>query len=85
MSAPARRAITGLRNPHVRSMGALALPVKEQPWKAFWPLNAEKYSAEEKDKMPWLTWKFDPNKPTDRPWRKWMLENQTTVVRRGAW
>ncbi|CAN9164834.1 unnamed protein product [Alternaria alternata] len=38
----------------------------------------------EKKKMPWLTWKYDPTKPTDRPWREWMLENQKTVARRGG-
>jgi hypothetical protein len=71
--------------PQTISFGRAALGAKTQPWKAFWPLKAENYTTEEKAKMPWLTWKFDQSKPTERPWRKWMLENQTTVARRGGW
>ncbi|EUC45996.1 hypothetical protein COCMIDRAFT_4841 [Bipolaris oryzae ATCC 44560] len=59
-------------------------PEKAQPWRAFWPPKAEDYTAAEKAEMPWLTWKYDPTKPTDRPWREWMLENQKTVARRGG-
>jgi hypothetical protein len=46
-------------------------------------MKIENYTATEREKMPWLTWKFDPKNPTDKPWREWMLANQSTVVRRG--
>jgi hypothetical protein len=57
---------------------------KAQPWKDFWPLKAENYTAEQLEKMPWLTWKADPKRPDDRPWKQWMLANQSTVARRGT-
>ncbi|CEL02035.1 hypothetical protein ASPCAL01610 [Aspergillus calidoustus] len=58
---------------------------KNQPWKAFWPLDPAKYTEVQRQQMPWLTYKYDPTRPNERPWRKWMLQNQSTVVRRGAW
>jgi hypothetical protein len=60
-----------------------AADAKIQPWKAFWPMKIEDYTAAEREKMPWLTWKYNPKNPTDKPWREWMLANQSTVVRRG--
>jgi len=61
-----------------------AVQTKAQPWKAFWPPKADMYTEAERANMPWLTWKYDPKKPTDRPWRSWMLENQKMVTRRGG-
>ncbi|KAH7310954.1 hypothetical protein BKA65DRAFT_161839 [Rhexocercosporidium sp. MPI-PUGE-AT-0058] len=84
MSTSARRAMASL-SPQMRAMNHTSHAAKEQPWKAFWPPKAEAFSPEEREKMPWLTWKPDGNNTTDRPWRKWMLANQSTVVRRGAW
>ncbi|KAI1422499.1 hypothetical protein F5Y12DRAFT_799479 [Xylaria sp. FL1777] len=57
---------------------------KAQPWKAFWPLSKDGITAAEQSKMPWLTWKPDPARPDDKPWRAWMLAEQSTVVRRGS-
>jgi hypothetical protein len=65
-------------------MATAATMGKYQPWKKFWPLKAELYSAEEREAMPWLSWKFDAKKPDERPWKEWMLSNQSTVVRRGV-
>jgi hypothetical protein len=58
---------------------------KAQPWKNIWPLKAENYTEEEREKMPWLGWKPDPGKPDERPWRQWMSRSNTTVVKRGTW
>ncbi|KAI1385931.1 uncharacterized protein F4822DRAFT_414492 [Hypoxylon trugodes] len=57
---------------------------KSQPWRAFWPLKKDDYTTEQQQNMPWLTWKPDPNNPENKPWRKWMLAEQSTVVRRGS-
>ena len=57
---------------------------RTQPWKAFWPLKAENFTAEQRAAMPWLTWKPDPQRPDEKPWRQWRLENQSCVTRRGA-
>ncbi|RDW85284.1 hypothetical protein BP6252_02874 [Coleophoma cylindrospora] len=87
MSMPVCRVVKGLK-PHVHPFAKVSTTspiIKKQPWKEFWPPNAHGYSEEEKKTMPWLTWKFDEKNPTDRPWRQWMLQNQGTVVRRGAW
>ena len=61
-----------------------AAPRRTQPWKAFWPLNQKMYTTEQQAKMPWLTWKPDPAKPDDKPWRHWRVHNQCNVARRGA-
>ncbi|KAL4821139.1 hypothetical protein BDW67DRAFT_152160 [Aspergillus spinulosporus] len=58
---------------------------KHQPWKSFWPLDPTKYTEAQRAQMPWLTYKYDPARPNERPWRNWMLQNQSTVARRGAW
>ena len=58
--------------------------MRTQPWKAFWPLKAEEFGAEERAGMPWLTWKPDPRKPDEKPWRQWRLANQECVSRRGG-
>ncbi|KAF6229103.1 hypothetical protein HO133_007217 [Letharia lupina] len=57
---------------------------RTQPWKAFWPLKAENFKSEERATMPWLTWKPDPKRPDEKPWRQWRLVNQSCVSRRGA-
>jgi len=61
-----------------------ATTTRSQPWKEFWPPNKDSFSPEEQKKMPWLTWKPDPAKPDEKPWRQWMLSEQNTVVRRGS-
>ncbi|CAN9141961.1 hypothetical protein AA0116_g8471 [Alternaria tenuissima] len=79
------RAATAAVKLQTRAISAASqAQAKSQPWRAFWPPRAEQFSEAEKKKMPWLTWKYDPTKPTDRPWREWMLENQKTVARRGG-
>ena len=44
-----------------------------QPWKAFWPPNGagdpELWSNSEFPEV--VSWRFDANRPFDRPWRKW--------------
>lgn len=75
--------LTGDRRLHPG--GRVAHAIKHQPWKDFWPLRSDDFSPAEREKMPWLTWKYDPSRPNERPWRGWMLANQSTVARRGAW
>ena len=62
---------------------------KIQPWKAFWPPNLDHIHPEDLKKMPWLTWKPDPDHPDGKPWYDWMgidAEAATpgAVCRRGA-
>jgi hypothetical protein len=73
-----------ITNYYARTTGKVVAGTKTQPWKAFWPMKAENYPAEHLKAMPWLTWKPDANKPDDKPWRRWMLDNQSMVLRRGA-
>jgi hypothetical protein len=44
-----------------------------QPWKAFWPLTGDVNSgAWVSSEFPEVaSWKFDPKRPFDRPWRMW--------------
>jgi len=78
------RAAQSLRTYHSTAQKAAVTTTRTQPWREFWPPKKENYSAEEQKKMPWLTWKPDPAKPDDKPWRQWMLAEQNTVVRRGS-
>lgn len=62
---------------------------KIQPWKSFWPPNIDNLSADEVEKMPWLTWKPDPDHPDGKPWYDWMGSDAEAappgaVCRRGA-
>ncbi|CAN9168120.1 unnamed protein product [Alternaria alternata] len=79
------RAATNAVKSQTRAVSAASqIQAKAQPWRAFWPPRAEQFTDAEKEGMPWLTWRYNPAKPTDRPWRDWMLENQKTVARRGG-
>ncbi|KAJ5940797.1 hypothetical protein N7516_000965 [Penicillium verrucosum] len=88
MSTPVLRVGSALKPlaGNIRATTAITRTTKEQPWKAFWPLAPEKYTEKERAEMPWLTFKYDKkNKPEDRAWRAWCMQNQSTVARRGAW
>lgn len=52
---------------------------KTQPWKSFWPPDTSKMSEDELRAQPWLTWSPDPSKPHDKPWRRWMKENNAVT------
>jgi hypothetical protein len=66
------------------SMSTTSAAAKEQPWRAFWPPKAENYSEQQIQDMPWLGWKFDPSKAEEKPWREWVLKNQSGIARRGS-
>ena len=51
-----------------------------QPWKAFWPftgdVNSDTWVSSEFPEV--ASWKFDPKRPFDRPWRMW---TRTTLAK----
>jgi hypothetical protein len=51
----------------------LSEPVLRQPWIAFWPVKgtgeATVWHHSEFPEV--ISWQFNPNRPFDRPWRKW--------------
>ena len=62
---------------------------KIQPWRAFWPPKVDDLSPNEREKMPWLNWAPDPEKPDGKPWYDWMGSDAEAappgaVCRRGA-
>lgn len=58
-------------NPRTGNLAA-EQPIR-QPWKAFWPPKGagdpEIWRGSEFPEV--VSWRFDANRPFDRPWRKW--------------
>jgi len=52
-----------------------AAEIARRPWKAFWPPRSEEsLSIWRRSEFPEvLSWRFDPCKPFDQPWRYWLI------------
>jgi len=63
----------------LRSGNQTAEQPTRQPWKAFWPPNGagdpEIWRSSEFPEV--LSWRFDVNRPFDRPWRRWTRTART--------
>jgi hypothetical protein len=65
------------------TLNACTVITREQPWKAFWPPRTENFTEAQLNSMPWLAWEKDSNQASEKPWRSWVLKNQSSV-RRGS-
>lgn len=57
---------------------------KNQPWRQFWPPKAEDFTKVQIQKAPWLAYKVDGSISNAKPWREWVLQNQSGVAKRGS-
>jgi hypothetical protein len=58
---------------------------KLQPWKEFWPPDRiEDPTIWQKSEFPEVaSWKFDPDRPFDRPWRQWTRTSRAKTEKAG--